>query len=141
MMPDAPANARLDLLLIEDDPALAEMYRIKLVAEGHRVEIATDGPEGLRAALARPRQLVLLDIRLPGFDGLELLSRLREDAGAGATPVIVLSNYGEPDLIERAEALGALAHLIKSQTTPASLADAIRRLVGGQLPAATRCSA
>jgi CheY-like chemotaxis protein len=128
-MSDGIRGVDLDILLVEDDLALAEMYRVKLAAEGHRVEIATDGPSGLLAALERPPQLLLLDIRLPGFDGLELLARLRQDHPAGADlPVIVLSNYGEPDVIERGAALGALAHLIKAQTTPASLAEKIRTL-------------
>ena len=128
-MSDDTGGAGLDILLIEDDSALAEMYRIKLAAEGHRVAIATDGPSGLRAALERPPRLLLLDIRLPGFDGLELLARLRRDPRAGRVPVIVLSNFGEPDVIAEGTALGALAHLIKSQTTPGSLADTIRELV------------
>jgi CheY-like chemotaxis protein len=123
-----PDNARADILLVEDDQALAEMYRIKLSAEGHRVEIAADGPSGLRAALGRPR-LLLLDIRLPGFDGLELLARLREEPGGAELPVIVLSNFDEADTIERGAELGALAHLVKSQTTPASLAETIRSLL------------
>ena len=121
----------LDVLLVEDDVHLAEMYRIKLSAEGHRVQIAGDGPSGLRAATERPPQLLLLDIRLPGFDGLELLAQLRRASSGTDVPVIVLSNYGEQDLIDRGLALGALAHLIKSETTPASLVEWIARLLGG----------
>jgi CheY-like chemotaxis protein len=131
-MSDGTRGIDLDILLVEDDLALAEMYRIKLTAEGHRVEIAPDGPSGLRAALERPPQLMLLDIRLPGFDGLELLARLRQDHPRGAgVPVIVLSNYSEADVAERGAALGALAHLVKAQTTPASLAATIQRLLAG----------
>src|SRR5215813_6191223 len=99
----------LDVLLVEDDTAVAEMYRIKLRAEGHHVTIATDGLVGLRLALERPPQLLLLDIRMPGCDGLELLARLRQDAAGAKVPVILLSNYSELEMIERGRAMGVLA--------------------------------
>jgi len=123
--------AGLDVLLVEDEMALAVMYQIKLSAVGHVVRIASDGPTGLREALERQPDVLLLDIGLPGFDGLELLARLREDARGQRVPVIVLSNYGEPEIIARGAELGALGHLIKSQTTPASLAETICQLIAG----------
>jgi DNA-binding response OmpR family regulator len=115
----------IDVLLVEDDPLLAAMYRIKLLAEGYEVRLAADGPSGLAAALAHMPDLLLLDIRLPGFDGFELLSRLRMMPGGAAVPVLVLSNYGEHGVIERGRELGVLNHLIKSQITPASLVATI----------------
>jgi len=124
------AKLDVDVLLVEDDPVLAAMYRIKLVAEGYQVRLAADGPGGLAAALARPPDVLLLDIRLPGFDGLELLSRLRNTPEGAGVPVLVLSNYGEHEVIERGRELGVLDHLIKAQTTPASLAETIRRHLG-----------
>src|SRR5262245_19695034 len=120
----------LDILLVEDDAALAQMYRIKLIREGHRVEVAGDGPSGLQAALERPPQLLLLDIRLPGFDGFELLARLRREPAGATLPVIVLSNYGDQEVLDRSHELGALAHLIKAQTQPPLLVAEIQRLLG-----------
>jgi DNA-binding response OmpR family regulator len=127
-MPDEALDGALRVLLVEDDPALAAMYRIKLRADGYHVEVAADGPSGLEAVLERTPHLLLLDIRLPGFDGLELLRRLREE-GHADLPVIVLSNYEDQEMIERGARLGALAHLIKAQTTPASLAERIRSVL------------
>src|SRR5262245_28156924 len=129
-MNDRDGVSGLDVLLVEDDAAVAEMYRIKLRAEGHHVTIATDGRVGLRLARERPPELLLLDIRLPGCDGLELLARLRQDEAGAKVPVIVLSNYTDGDMIERGKAMGVLAHLVKSQTTPRSLVGTIDRLLG-----------
>lgn len=129
MSDDVRDGGGLRVLLVEDDQALAVMYRIKLRAEGFQVELAADGPSGLEAAVERTPQLLLLDIRLPGFDGLELLRLLREDGRTAGLPVIVLSNYGDEEMVERGARLGALAHLIKAQTTPASLAQTIRALL------------
>ena len=114
-------TAGLDVLLVEDDVAIADMYRIKLEAEGCHVRTAADGPGGLRQALACPPQVLLLDVRLPGFDGLDLLSRLRGDPNGAQVPVVMLTNFAEDDVVRRGVGLGALAHLVKSQTTPAQL--------------------
>lgn len=122
-----------DVLLVEDDRVLAEMYQIRLEAAGHNVRIAGNGPTGLQEALERPPQVLLLDIRLPGFDGLELLARLREDARGARLPVIVLSNYCESDMVRQSTRLGALAHLVKSQTTPRSLLETVELLLAGRL--------
>ena len=93
-----------------------------------RVRVATDGPSGLAAALHLSPDVLLLDIRLPGFDGYELPARIRRAPGGGAgITVIVLSNYGELDVIDHGVALGVSEHLVKSQTTPAALTAAIRR--------------
>lgn len=121
-------NAGLKILLVEDDAAQAAMYRIKLAHDGHLVEIASDGETGLRAALAEPPDLLLLDVRLPGIDGLTLLEQLRMDSRCARLPVIILSNFDDADLADRAARLGALAHLVKSQTTPGSLAQMIAEL-------------
>lgn len=118
----------LDILLVEDDSAIAKMYTIGLHAEGHHVEIANDGHTGLRAALGHPPDLLLLDIRLPGIDGFTLLDELRRSPRCADLPVIVLSNFCEDEVIERGVRLGALAHLVKSQTTPGALAAMVSKL-------------
>lgn len=122
------ANAGLNILLVEDDAAQAAMYRIKLAHEGHRVEIAPDGETGLHAALAQPPDLLLVDVRLPGIDGLTLLEQLRRDASCAMLPAIILSNFDNADLTERTASLGVRAQLIKSQTTPGCLARMIAEL-------------
>ena len=111
----------LEILLVEDDDALAQMYRIRLQRDGHRVRLAADGPAGLDAVLQSPPDLLLLDIRLPGFDGFELLRQLRARAETRQLPAIVLSNFGSDDVLDRGRELGVLAHFVKSQTPPARL--------------------
>lgn len=107
---------------------------LRLRADGHRVRVARDGPCGLRTARARLPDLVLLDVELPGFDGLELLARLRRAPGGARLPVIVLSNCCDPGVADRGRELGVLGHLVKSLTTPAALAATIRRLVPPRCP-------
>ena len=114
----------LRVLLVEDDPSVAQMYKLKLELDGYRVEVAPDGEAALEMARRTAPDIVFLDIRLPKLDGLGVLEALRSDPATEPVPVVILSNFNEAELVERGAKLGALDHLIKSQTTPA-------RLVGG----------
>jgi DNA-binding response OmpR family regulator len=120
------AVGRLHILLVEDDPAVAGMYRLKLEMEGYRVSIAGDGEEGLRVAREQRPQLIFLDIRLPKLDGMSVLEAMRGDDRTRHIPVLILSNYGEPPLIERGLQLGAREYLLKSETTPSGVAARAR---------------
>ena len=117
----------LRVLMIEDDSAVAEMYRLRLSADGYVVTIARTGEEGLELATGTRPDLIYLDLRLPAMDGFEVLKRLRNEPGTAETPVIILTNYGRPELVERGLKLGALEFLIKADTTPARLAETAGR--------------
>lgn len=118
------APDELRVLLVEDDPSVAQIYRLKLELDGYRVDVAPDGEAALEMARRTRPDIVFLDIRLPRLDGLGVLEALRSDPATEPLPVVILSNFNEAELVERGARLGALDHLIKSQTTPA-------RLVGG----------
>ena len=116
---------QVDVLLVEDDPAVLEMYRLKLELDGYRVNTAVDGEDGLNKASALTPDIIFLDIRLPKLDGLEVLRRLRAEDKTRNIPVIILSNYDEEDLVARGLHLGAHEYLIKARTTPSSLSEGI----------------
>jgi CheY-like chemotaxis protein len=115
----SPAN--LHILLVEDDPAVSGMYKLKLEMDGYRVTVAADGEEGLRVARDDKPHMIFLDVRLPKMDGITVLEALRKDDHTRHIPVVILSNYGEPPLIERGLRLGAREYLLKSQTTPSGV--------------------
>jgi CheY-like chemotaxis protein len=115
----------IDVLLVEDDPAVLEMYRLKLSLDGYRVSVAVDGEEGLSRARELLPDIIFLDIRLPRKDGFEVLQALREDPETAAIPVVMLTNYGERELVDRGLKLGALEFLIKAHTPPSSLSEGI----------------
>ncbi|MGH7778044.1 MAG: response regulator [Candidatus Dormibacterales bacterium] len=115
----------VQVLFIEDDPTVAQMYKLKLELDGYTVTMAKDGEEGVRLAQEGSPDIVFLDIRLPKMDGFAVLEALRASDGTRETPVVILSNYGERELVERGLKLGALEYLIKSQTTPANLSRGV----------------
>jgi CheY-like chemotaxis protein len=113
------------VLFIEDDPTVAQMYKLKLELDGYQVTMAKDGEEGLELASEVRPDIIFLDIRLPKMDGFAVLERLRSNEQTRHIPVVILSNYGERELVERGLKLGALEYLIKSQTTPANLSRGV----------------
>ena len=118
------------VLFVEDDPAVADMYKLKLELDGYTVELACDGIEALQMATVNPPDIIFLDIRLPKMDGLGVLEALRRDERTRRVPVVILSNYSERELVDRGLRLGALEYLVKSQTTPARVAGGVPSWIG-----------
>jgi DNA-binding response OmpR family regulator len=117
----------LDVLLIEDDVDIAEMYRRRMAADGLNVAVEHDAESGLRRLREDPPAVLLLDIRLPGEDGYHVLQEIRSEATLAHLPVLMLSNYGEPSTVRTALEMGATEYLLKSATTPAEVALRVRR--------------
>jgi CheY-like chemotaxis protein len=122
---EGTATARL--LLVDDDAALAEMYALQLTASGFDVITAHSGAEALRIVNVSVPDLICLDLGLPGMGGLEVLERLRDEPDTADVPVVILTNFSEPDMVERGRRLGAQDYLIKVDTPPALLAAAARK--------------
>ena len=126
MNPGAARQAQAPrVLFAEDDASVVQMYRLKLELDGYQVVMAKDGEEGLRLANEVDPDIVFLDIRLPKVDGFAVLEGLRACDRTRNVPVVILSNYGEQELVDRGLRLGALEYLIKSQTTPANLSRGV----------------
>ena len=118
------------VLFVEDDPAVAHMYKLKLELDGYAVDLAVDGVQAVEMAMGNPPDIIFLDIRLPKMDGLGVLEALRKDERTRTVPVVILSNYSEHELVDRGLRLGALEYLVKSQTTPARVADGVANWIG-----------
>lgn len=87
------------VLIIEDDVVLARMYQRLLTNRGYLTDIAIDGVEGLKMALKKHPDLILLDIRMPKMDGVTMLKLLRKDPWGAKVPVIILTNFDANDEI------------------------------------------
>jgi DNA-binding response OmpR family regulator len=85
---------RGSILVVDDEPTIAEVVARYLERAGYETRTAADGPRAVAAAMSRRPDLVVLDIMLPGLDGLEVMRRLQEDAGT-RVPVILLTAKGE----------------------------------------------
>jgi DNA-binding response OmpR family regulator len=115
------------LLLVDDDVDVATMYEMQLAADGFHVITAHTGREAISRAAADAPDLIYLDLGLPEMHGFDVLQQLRADAGTAQIPVVILTNFSEPELVERGRALGAHDYLVKAHTPPAALAEATRK--------------
>ena len=101
IMPERPAlllkDQSGDILVVEDTPAALRLLTSLLVKAGYRVREAPDGALALWSARARPPELVLLDVRMPGMDGYEVCRQLKQTPELREVPVIFLSAYGDTD--------------------------------------------
>lgn len=114
---------KVKVLLIEDEPEVLELYRLKLTLDDYDVVTAQNGQEGLDKAKSENPELIFLDIKMPGMDGFEVLKHLRSDDKTKDIPVVILSNFDEEAMVEKGLALGANEYLIKSQFSPAGLSE------------------
>ena len=96
--------------MVDDDPGVGAALQRALAAEGHDVELAVDGPAGLSAAAARQPDVVVLDVMLPGLDGIAVCRRLRE---RGPVPILMLTALGAPGERVRGLDSGADDYLVK----------------------------
>jgi CheY-like chemotaxis protein len=120
----AGGGAAIHVLIVEDDPSIAEMYRVQLEHDGYRVTVVTTGELAFDTLAAAEPDLVLLDLLLPDRSGFEVLDALNERF-PNHPPVVILSNYGEPSMIDRGRSLGAVEYLVKSRVTPADISERI----------------
>ena len=114
------------ILIVEDDNFLRELIAKKLIDENYKVSEAVDGEEGLKKIKEEKPDLIVLDLILPGVDGFEVLSKMKEDDALKSIPVIILSNLGQRDDIERGLKLGAVDYLIKAHFTPGEIIEKIK---------------
>jgi len=114
------------ILIIDDDEAIAGIFQNRFQAEGFRVQLADDGESALALLKNEPPDLVVLDLGLPGMNGVEVLKSIRARAETQALPVIVLSNSYLVNLVKAAWKAGATKCLTKTDCTPRHLLEIVR---------------
>jgi len=117
------------ILVIEDEPGLADIYTTKLKMSGFDVMNSFDGVDGLETALRERPALIMLDLILPLKDGFEVLRDLKQNPATRDIPVIIMSNLGQDFEVKRGLALGADQYLIKTSIDPTGLAETARQVL------------
>ncbi|MBW8865054.1 MAG: response regulator [Verrucomicrobia bacterium] len=120
-----------NILIIEDDQIVANVYRNKLTVEGYKVEVANDGEVGLRIMRTFQPELILVDRMLPTISGVDVIREIRSEAGFEKVPIIVFSNTYLTNLIQDAWRAGANKCLSKSSCTPKDVIEVVRNTIGG----------
>jgi len=123
-------SQKVSILVVEDDRFLRDLLVRKLETEGFRVLTAVEGKEALKKIKEELPQLVLLDLVLPGIDGFEVLRQAKEDPQTNKIPVIILSNLGQKEEVEKGLQLGADDYLIKAHLTPEEIVKKVKTFLG-----------
>ncbi|KKS27302.1 MAG: Two-component sensor kinase [Parcubacteria group bacterium GW2011_GWC1_42_11] len=124
------AEEKIFILVIEDDKFLRELLVRKLSAEGFDVKNAIDAEAAFIILAERKPKIILCDIILPGVDGFEILRRIKEDPKLIDVPVVMLSNLGQKEDLERAMNLGAKDFMVKANFTLDEIVTKVRTLIG-----------
>lgn len=124
------------VLVVDDDPLVLRIYRDGLARHGLEVDIAGDGLGAVRQARAARPDVVVLDLMMPRFTGMEVLKVFRDDPELAQLPVIILSSSHMDDELGNAGATGPKRALLKSQCTPSLLLSAIKDVLAEHSAAA-----
>ena len=128
-MPASKKTKKLEVLIIEDEMALRDIYSTKLEAEGFEVVQAADGAEGFNLAVQHLPDIILLDIIMPVKDGFEVLQDLKMNPKTKEIPVLIMSNLGQSYEIKRGIKLGAEDFLTKANLIPATVVEKIWKVL------------
>lgn len=115
------------VLIVEDDRIVGEIYSLSLTRAGYRVVVATDGVDGIDKALRERPDFIFVDLRMPRMDGIEMLRVLAQNGTTATIPIVMLSNYDDPVLLQEGRSLGAKDHIVKAGTDPAELPAVVAR--------------
>ncbi|KKU51901.1 MAG: hypothetical protein A3H69_00280 [Candidatus Sungbacteria bacterium RIFCSPLOWO2_02_FULL_47_9] len=122
-------NGKARLLIIEDDVFLRNLLVNKLAKDGYVISDAIDGPSALKLLETERPDLILMDLLLPGMDGFAVLREMKKSPELAKIPVIVLSNLGSQEDIDRVMALGASDYLIKANFTLDEIVKRINQIL------------
>lgn len=118
------------IAIIEDDQAIAQMYRFKFEAEGFEVQTAENGVLGLELSEKMKPDVILLDLMMPEMNGDTMLAKLRSSEWGKKPKVIVLTNMGEQEIPQGVRDLGVSDIILKADMTPRQVADLVKKHLG-----------
>jgi DNA-binding response OmpR family regulator len=123
--PGYDGNPRI--LMIEDDDALIEMYMEGFRESGFIVDIARNGAWGVKLALEKEFDIIVLDMVMPAMDGYGTVKKIRENPATKNIPIIILSNSAQEGDIVKAKKIGVSAYLLKSKVTPSQVLEEVKK--------------
>ena len=129
------------VLIIEDDPIVAHIYKTRLERESYEVEVATDGQDGVKQMNECTPDAVMLDLMLPRMNGVDVLKKIRARSEFHNTPVIVFTNAYVPTMINEAYQAGATQVFNKATLTPRQIIDALHTAIYSDNPDFTNSGA
>lgn len=123
------AEKKKKIAIIEDDPAIVEMYKVKMVKEGYDVRTAGDGNEGMALINEFSPDVVMLDLMMPNKTGIEMLEELRGKPDGNKVKVMVLTNVGDDATTSQVYRLAPMDYIVKSEMTPQQVFERVQQVL------------
>lgn len=118
------------IAIIEDDPVINQMYRMKFEADGFEVQIADNGKRGVELVEGFLPDIILLDLQMPHMNGSEALEHIRAHDWGKKIPVIILTNLGEEEAPKSLRDLGIHSYIVKADLTPRQVVSRVKEALG-----------
>jgi DNA-binding response OmpR family regulator len=122
-------NKMGNILIIEDDSFISGLLQRKFAQENCGIFNATNAENALEILKKNKIDLILLDIILPGTDGLAFLGSIKKEPSYKDIPVIITSNLGQPEEVERGLQAGAIDYIVKANTAPAEIVEKVKSVL------------
>ena len=120
------------IAIVEDDPVISQMYRMKFEADGFDVQLADNGTKGVALVEHFQPDILLLDIQMPEMSGDEALIAIRKQPWGKDIPVIILTNLGEEEAPKGIRSLGIHSYIVKAELTPRQVVQRVKEALGGE---------
>lgn len=114
------------IAIIEDDPTINQMYRMKFEADGFDVQVADDGKRGVALVESFSPDIILLDLQMPHMGGAEALAEIRSHDWGKDTPAIILTNLGIEEAPKSLQTLGVHSYIVKADLTPRQVVGRVK---------------
>lgn len=118
------------IAIIEDDPVISQMYRMKFEADGFDVQLANDGKKGVALVENFQPDMILLDLQMPEMSGDEVLAKIRGSSWGKEIPIIILTNLGEEEAPKTIRSLGIHSYIVKAELTPRQVVQRVKDALG-----------
>lgn len=122
-------SASKKILIVDDDKFLLDIYSLKFKSGGFEIDTAFDGEDALKKIREAAPDILLLDIVMPGMDGIEVLKKIKDEKIGGGMTIIILSNQSQQSDIDKATALGVDGYIIKASSTPSEVLVKVKDII------------
>lgn len=116
----------IKIAIVEDDPVISQMYRMKFEADGFEVQLANNGKHGVELVESFQPDIILLDIQMPEMNGVEALTIIRKNDWGKDIPTIILTNLGEEESPKELRNLGIHSYIVKAELTPRQVVERVK---------------
>lgn len=122
-------SASKKILIVDDDKFLLDIYSLKFKSGGFEIDTAFGGEDALKKIREAAPDILLLDIVMPGMDGIEVLKKIKDEKIGGGMTIIILSNQSQQSDIDKATALGVDGYIIKASSTPSEVLVKVKDII------------